>query len=147
MINTAIVDSVVRKANRLLFESFCATGRDMERLTASSCGERVSWNQTRAVLDASGHGDLLTMCDKAKSEGGNKMSVKLTKRELEILHLKASGYAHLEIAKILGISTNTIRVHINKVLLKLQAANTIAAIVMVIRDGGIDPATLDIQRR
>ena len=47
------------------------------------------------------------------------LSKKLTRREVEILSLYASGFTVKEIAEILNVSENTARVHINNVFLKI----------------------------
>ena len=47
------------------------------------------------------------------------LSKRLTRREVEILSLYASGFTVKEIAEILNVSENTARVHINNVFLKI----------------------------
>lgn len=47
------------------------------------------------------------------------LSKRLTRREVEILSLYASGFTAKEIAEILNVSENTARVHINNVFLKI----------------------------
>ena len=47
------------------------------------------------------------------------LSKDLTRREVEVLSLYASGFSVKEIAEILTVSENTARVHINNVFLKI----------------------------
>lgn len=48
---------------------------------------------------------------------------RLTKRETEILHAIAKGLTNREVAEVLGISDQTVPVHIRNIYRKLQATN------------------------
>jgi DNA-binding NarL/FixJ family response regulator len=48
------------------------------------------------------------------------LTKKLTRREVEILSLYASGFSVGEISNILTVSKNTIRTHIKNVFLKIE---------------------------
>jgi len=50
-------------------------------------------------------------------------TVRLTPREIECLRWAAAGKTSFEIASILGISIETVRLHIKKTILKLNASN------------------------
>jgi len=71
----------------------------------------------------------------------------LTGRQLEVLRLVAAGDSYEEVAKRLGISHWTVREHMDVVLRRLEVPNRTAAVVVAIRDGDIDPASLSIRRR
>lgn len=59
----------------------------------------------------------------------------LTTREIEILTWIARGKSRWEAGVILGISEDTVRVHLEKTRHKLGASNTVHAISMAIRHG------------
>ena len=62
---------------------------------------------------------------------------RLTRRELQILQLLADGRAPDEIAAELGVSRNTLRTHIQNVLMKLGLHSKLDAIVAAIRHGRV----------
>lgn len=59
----------------------------------------------------------------------------LTKRELEIFKLLASGDTNSDIARQLNLSTHTISNHIKSILTKLHLQNRIQAAVQAVRTG------------
>ena len=65
--------------------------------------------------------------DKAKSPVDKKKGV-LTDREIEVLSLIAKGLSYGETAKVLGMSKNTLPVHIRNIYRKLHAANRSEAV-------------------
>ena len=62
---------------------------------------------------------------------------RLTRRELQILQLLADGKAPDEIAAELGVSRNTLRTHIQNILMKLGVHSKLDAIVAAIRHGRV----------
>jgi len=52
----------------------------------------------------------------------------LTEREREVLQLLATGLTYGKIAQELGVSPETIKMHLKKVYRKLNAANKVEAI-------------------
>ena len=62
---------------------------------------------------------------------------RLTPRELQILQLLADGRPPDEIATQLGVSRNTLRTHIQNVLMKLGVHSKLDAIVAAIRHGRV----------
>jgi two-component system, NarL family, nitrate/nitrite response regulator NarL len=58
--------------------------------------------------------------------------VTLTQREREILAPLAQGLSNREIARILGISTNTVNHHVTRIFAKLNARNRVQAALMAI---------------
>jgi DNA-binding NarL/FixJ family response regulator len=62
---------------------------------------------------------------------------RLTPRELQILQLLADGRPPDEIAAELGVSRNTLRTHIQNVLMKLGVHSKLDAIVAAIRHGRV----------
>lgn len=67
---------------------------------------------------------------------------RLTPRELQILQLLADGSAPDDIATQLEVSRNTLRTHIQNVLLKLGVHSKLDAIVAAIRHGRV--STVDV---
>ncbi len=59
----------------------------------------------------------------------------LTQREIEILEMVATGVTNREIAYRLGISANTVKVHLRNVFGKLNAESRTEATVIAVREG------------
>ncbi len=59
----------------------------------------------------------------------------LTSREVQIMELLAEGMRNKEIAASLGISTETVQVHVKSILSKLQVNDRSAAITVALRRG------------
>jgi len=59
----------------------------------------------------------------------------LTSREVQIVELLAQGMRNKEIAASLGISTETVQVHVKSILSKLQVNDRSAAITVALRRG------------
>src|SRR5258708_15458277 len=66
----------------------------------------------------------------------------LTPREVEVLELIAQGSRNKEIAETLGISRETVKMHVSNVLTKLDVNDRSAAIVVAIRRGIVHIALL-----
>ncbi len=62
----------------------------------------------------------------------------LTPRESEILELIAKGLSNTEAGKVLGISSTTIRTHLEHIYAKLEVTNRVEAVTEGIRKGLID---------
>lgn len=65
----------------------------------------------------------------------------LTRRQLEVLRLMATGNSNKEIAHNLGISENTVRVHISAIITALDATNRTEAAYSAMRIGLIPRGT------
>lgn len=65
--------------------------------------------------------------------------VKLTLREIDILHYVAAGKTNWEIGKVLGISENTVKKTLQNVLAKYQTSSRTHAVALAIRQGAILP--------
>lgn len=55
---------------------------------------------------------------------------KLTTRELQVLHFLVLGYSNAQISKELGISSHTVKAHVQAILCKFNAKNRTQAAVM-----------------
>ena len=62
----------------------------------------------------------------------------LTEREKTILKYVAQGLMNKEIADTLGISENTVKIHLRNILEKLHLRNRIQAAVYAVRQGIAD---------
>lgn len=67
-------------------------------------------------------------------EQKSNLTLKLSKREAEVLTLVANGLVDKEIATELNIAYGTVRNHINKIVLKLAALNRTHAVALAIRN-------------
>lgn len=96
-------------------------------------------NSLRLVLSGGvclppGYGEM------ARGEGNGALP-SLTQRQLEVLRLMAQGNSNKEIARDLGISENTVRVHISAIISALDATNRTEAAYSATRLGLIPRAT------
>lgn len=62
----------------------------------------------------------------------------LTSREIEVLEQVVTGATNSEIAEILDISANTVKIHLRNILEKLHLKNRVQAAVYAIREGLLD---------
>jgi DNA-binding NarL/FixJ family response regulator len=65
-------------------------------------------------------------------------SKKLSERELEVLGLISKGKSNKEIGKMLFVSDNTVKMHVKKILAKLEANDRTQAVVIAIQRGLLD---------
>lgn len=65
-------------------------------------------------------------------------SQKLSEREVEVLGLISKGKSNKEIADLLFVTDNTVKMHVKKILLKLQANDRTQAVVIAIQRGLLD---------
>jgi DNA-binding NarL/FixJ family response regulator len=63
----------------------------------------------------------------------------LSRREREILSLLVSGYSNRRIAEECVLSLNTVRAHVQNVLIKLGVHSKLEAVTFAIRQGGLAP--------
>jgi two-component system, NarL family, response regulator len=63
--------------------------------------------------------------------------IDLTARELEVLHLAAKGLRNKEIARVLGRTEETIKVHVKHVMTKLEASDRTEAVTLALQRGVI----------
>jgi DNA-binding NarL/FixJ family response regulator len=63
--------------------------------------------------------------------------VRLTKRELELLHLVAEGFSNKAIGQQLSVSENTVKYHMRNILQKMQVQNRAEAVHVAMQSGWI----------
>jgi len=76
--------------------------------------------------------------DEPGSDSGPGSSVRLSKRQLEVLRLVALGWETPRIAQELGISPHTVLNHIRHLRQKLNAATKLEAVLTALRMGILD---------
>lgn len=79
---------------------------------------------------------LARAADTGRGRGQDEASIlasHLTPREREILHMLVEGAGGPEIAEKLSISTNTVRTHIQNILIKLQVHTRLEAAALAVR--------------
>jgi len=78
----------------------------------------------------------------ANHERQSKISpptIKLTRREIELLELVGKGYSNKTISQTLSISNNTVKYHLRNILQKLNAQNRTEAVTQAIKLELLDP--------
>ncbi len=73
-------------------------------------------------------------------EKGTALMEHLTPREMQILNFAAQGLSKKQIAIELGISVNTVKDFVSKILTKLEANDRTEAVVIAIKNGMISVA-------
>ncbi len=63
----------------------------------------------------------------------------LTERELDVLRLLAKGQSNREVATELAIAENTVRIHVARVLQKLDVADRTQAVIVAFQRGIVHP--------
>jgi DNA-binding NarL/FixJ family response regulator len=76
----------------------------------------------------------------ARPEAGEALE-RLTPREREVLLLVASGLTNAEIGERLGVSTGTVKTHVNALLGKLELRDRVQATILAYDTGLIRPRT------
>jgi DNA-binding NarL/FixJ family response regulator len=94
-----------------------------DALLAPSITRRLVERFARPAADQVGNGDLAT----------------LTARELEVFRLLARGSSNSQIASELGVSEETVKTHVARVLFKLELRNRTQAVVMAYECGLVRP--------
>ena len=119
--------ATVREAVRLGFHGYITKDTPVSRFASS----------LRAILDGQVvfPRRLASALGRPRDDGSDLLAAQLTARELEVLGLMADGLSGTNIALKLGISSNTVRTHIQSILTKLQVHSRLEAVAFALRRG------------
>ncbi len=128
--NQEYLNQIIRSGAK----GFILKNTDKEELldavrTVSSGDNFFSKDISKLIID----NYIRTAKETEKNDGYKE--VPLTKREIEILKLIASGYSNQEIANILYISYNTVDTHRKNIMHKLSIKNTAGLVRYAIEKG------------
>lgn len=118
-------------------------GNDASRTVATRVGFHVAAEPQRQAIAVRGartdcwFGDLLPdeVTEAGTGRRRQRSGPKLTAREFEVLDQMAAGHSNRVIATTLGISENTVKNHVRRILEKLQAGSRMEAVVLSFRQG------------
>ena len=94
----------------------------------------MGWRRERRLYQRFYTEELSNLVPKPEMAASDFISP-LTPRELETLNYVAQGYANKQIAVALGISEETIKTHVTRILTKLNANDRTEAVVIAIKKG------------
>jgi two-component system nitrate/nitrite response regulator NarL len=128
--NQEYLNQIIRSGAK----GFILKNTDKEELldavkTVASGDNFFSKDISKLIID-----NYIRSAKEAEKNDGFK-EVPLTKREIEILKLIASGYSNQEIANILYISYNTVDTHRKNIMHKLSIKNTAGLVRYAIEKG------------
>mgnify|MGYP005845436109 CR=1 FL=1 len=89
------------------------------------------------VLDPQISGKVISRLAHVRTYRAGAMPEGLTERELDVLRSVARGKSNKEIGEALGISTNTVQVHLRNIFGKLGVGDRTEAVAYAIRQGWI----------
>jgi len=101
-----------------------------------------AWVELVSAVRAAYHGEttisqeeLQRVLAKVRSEEPSGRSTRLTSREEEVLACLREGLANAKVAERLGVSPNTVRNHVQRILYKLNVHSKLEAVVATSREG------------
>jgi DNA-binding NarL/FixJ family response regulator len=124
---------------RILVISSSEGDVDIHRaLSAGAMGYILKGMPREALLEAIRkvhRGDKAIPPEVAAAVAGHLTDEPLTRREIEVLTVVATGARNKEIAATLGISEDTVKMHIKSIIAKLGAEDRTGAVTMAIKRG------------
>lgn len=99
--------------------------------------DRTSQELIDAVRAVAGGESVMVPSSRTEDRRGDQFAPELSPREREVLALLADGQAADAISRTLGISRNTARAHIQRVLDKLGARSQLEAVALARRAGWV----------
>jgi two-component system, NarL family, nitrate/nitrite response regulator NarL len=117
-----IVEAVERGVSGLMLKD-AAADTLLECMRSVSAGRR--WLPSDLVEAALGR-------EKAKRARTNQVETVLTAREREIVSLVAEGRSNKEIARHLGVSDGTVKIHLHNIYRKLEVSNRTSLSVLAL---------------
>jgi DNA-binding NarL/FixJ family response regulator len=126
---------------RILVISSSEGDVDIHRaLSAGAMGYVLKGMPREALLDAIRRvhrGDKAIPPEVATAVAAHLTDERLTRREIEVLTVVATGARNKEIAGTLGISEDTVKMHIKSIITKLGAEDRTGAVTIAIKRGVI----------
>lgn len=118
-------------------------GNEASRAVAARVGFQISTEPQRLAIAIRGgrhdgwFADLLPgdLLDPGSTRRRSSAGPRLTAREQEVLDFMAMGRSNRRIADELGISENTVKNHVRRILEKLQASSRMEAVVTGVQQG------------
>jgi DNA-binding NarL/FixJ family response regulator len=92
----------------------------------------LSPSVTKRLIDRVAHHPVI-------GDGANPQLDELTPREREVLELIAQGLSNREIAAELTVEETTVKSHVKRVLMKLQARDRVQAVIFAYESGLVSP--------
>lgn len=116
-------------------DGYCHTETDVEHLqtalkVVSSRRAYLDPFVSDYLLRGEGYAQLRSC---RPSRENNSKCERLSRRENEVLQLLAEGMSNSELAEELGLSTHTVKVHIKKILAKLNVKDRTNAVLMALQ--------------
>ena len=104
--------------------------------------KRRAWVELVSAVRAAYHGEttlsqteLQRVVSKVRGGGHPGRATELTEREEEVLSCMREGLANGQVAQRLGITPNTVRNHVQRILFKLNVHSKLEAVVVTSREG------------
>lgn len=134
VLTTFDLDEVVYDALRAGASGFLLKDAPEERLVTAihvvaDGGSLFAPSVTRRLIEEFAH----------RPHGDAVDLTSLTERENEVLRLMARGLSNAEIAAALVVSENTVKTHVSRVLMKLDARDRVQAVVLAYESGAVKP--------
>jgi DNA-binding NarL/FixJ family response regulator len=103
------------------------------RALASGCQHHINWARPRTA--------------RRRDDSIELMVRSLSERELMVLRHLASGHSNARIAKECGLSLNTVRGHVQSILVKLGVHSKVEAVWFAVREGVVTLSEVDGNHR
>ena len=116
-------------------DAYCVKGIDFDKLLTAIATVR----EGATYLDAQIAQKIVSHLQTNPVKKTNKNTLEqLSKREYEVLELIVEGYSNPKIAKVLDLSTNTVKTYVRSIMNKLMVSDRVQAAVTALRSGIVE---------